>query len=134
MLMAADSVVWLSVLALAPRASAAQIASHALGSDPPATLETAVALTGDPTLALRLGQRIGIESYGTFGFTLMSCANLRESTELCFSQLSARFKYDGLYGCNDGVPSYARVSRKGGPVHALETRDRTSIRRLQYGR
>ena len=53
-----------------------------LGSDPLTTLETAVALTDDPTLALRLGQRIGIESYGTFGFALMSCANLRESTEL----------------------------------------------------
>jgi len=45
-------------------------------------LETAVELAGDPSLALRLGQRIGINSYGAFGFALMSCANLRESTEL----------------------------------------------------
>jgi AraC-like DNA-binding protein len=45
-------------------------------------LETALELAGDPTLALRLGQRVGIESYGTFGFALMSCANLRESIEL----------------------------------------------------
>jgi AraC-like DNA-binding protein len=45
-------------------------------------LETAVELSRDPTLALRLGQRIGIGSYGSFGFALMSCANLRESTEL----------------------------------------------------
>jgi AraC-like DNA-binding protein len=45
-------------------------------------LETAVELTGDPCLAIRLGKQIGIESYGTFGFALMSCANQRESIEL----------------------------------------------------
>jgi AraC-like DNA-binding protein len=45
-------------------------------------LETAVDLTGDPCLAIRLGQLIGIESYGTFGFALMSCANQRESIAL----------------------------------------------------
>ena len=47
-----------------------------------ALLETAIELTGDPCLAIRLGQRIGIESYGTFGFALMSCANQREAIEL----------------------------------------------------
>lgn len=31
-------------------------------------LETAVELTGDPSLAFRLGQQVGIDSYGTFGF------------------------------------------------------------------
>jgi len=45
-------------------------------------LETAVKLTGDHSLVFRLGQRIGIDSYGTFGFALMSCANLRESLDL----------------------------------------------------
>jgi AraC-like DNA-binding protein len=45
-------------------------------------LETAVKLTGDPSLVIRLGQQIGIGSYGTFGFALMSCANLRESLDL----------------------------------------------------
>lgn len=45
-------------------------------------LESATELTGDPYLGLRLGQRLGIESYGTLGFALMSCANLRESTML----------------------------------------------------
>ncbi|MEH6552372.1 MAG: AraC family transcriptional regulator [Pseudomonadales bacterium] len=52
------------------------------GTDALAMLEAAVALTGDPGLPLRLGQRVGIDSYGTFGFALLSCANLRESTEL----------------------------------------------------
>ncbi|MFT4614130.1 MAG: hypothetical protein ACI9NT_001272 [Bacteroidia bacterium] len=45
-------------------------------------LETAVELTGDPCLALRLGQQVGIASYGSFGFALMSCANLREAVQL----------------------------------------------------
>ena len=45
-------------------------------------LETAVKLTGDPTLAIRLGQQIGIVSYGAFGFALMSCASLREAVAL----------------------------------------------------
>jgi len=45
-------------------------------------LQAAAELTGDPCLAIRLGQKIGIESYGTFGFALMSCANQRESIEL----------------------------------------------------
>ena len=50
--------------------------------DPLVTLEAAVNLSDDPALTLRLGQRIGIDSYGTFGFALMSCANLRDSIEL----------------------------------------------------
>ena len=45
-------------------------------------LEVATHLVGDPCLALRLGQMVGIASYGSFGFALMSCANLRESLQL----------------------------------------------------
>jgi len=45
-------------------------------------LQAAAELTSDPCLAIRLGQHIGIESYGTFGFALMTCANQRESIEL----------------------------------------------------
>jgi AraC-like DNA-binding protein len=45
-------------------------------------LEMAVKLTGDPTLAIRLGQQVGIASYGAFGFALMSCASLREAVQL----------------------------------------------------
>lgn len=52
------------------------------GIDALILLEAAVDLTGDSRLPLRLGQRVGIDSYGTFGFALMSCANLRESIEL----------------------------------------------------
>ena len=45
-------------------------------------LETAVELSGDPCLAIRAGQQLGIASYGSFGFALMSCANLREAVRL----------------------------------------------------
>ena len=45
-------------------------------------LEAAVALTGDPTLALRLGRQIDIASLGTFGFALLSCADLRGVLQL----------------------------------------------------
>ena len=40
-------------------------------------LEAVVALSNDPTLMIRLGQRVDIASLGTFGFALMSCADLQ---------------------------------------------------------
>jgi AraC-like DNA-binding protein len=52
------------------------------GEDSLVMLEVAVELTKDVGLPLRLGQTVGIKSYGTFGFALMSCANLRQSIEL----------------------------------------------------
>tara|TARA_B100000315_G_scaffold232148_1_gene244108 strand:+ start:11758 stop:12762 length:1005 start_codon:yes stop_codon:yes gene_type:complete len=52
------------------------------GADSVTLLEAAAELTGDSSLAIRLGQAIGIDSYGTFGFALMTCANLRASTAL----------------------------------------------------
>lgn len=42
-------------------------------------LESAVELSRDPCFVLKLGQSIGIESYGTFGFALISSANQRET-------------------------------------------------------
>lgn len=45
-------------------------------------IETAVELSGDPSLMIRVGQRLGITGYGSFGFALMSCANLRDATRL----------------------------------------------------
>ena len=44
--------------------------------------EAAVDLCGDPSLMIRLGQQLGIPSYGSFGFALMSSANVRESIRL----------------------------------------------------
>ncbi len=45
-------------------------------------LEAAVDLSGDPCLMIRLGQQLGIGSFGSIGFALMSCANLHESLRL----------------------------------------------------
>lgn len=52
------------------------------GAEGMVLLETAVDLAGDPCLAIRLGQQLGIASYGSFGFALMSCASLRETVQL----------------------------------------------------
>jgi AraC-like DNA-binding protein len=52
------------------------------GLDALVLLETAVDLSGDPCLMIRLGQQLGIASFGSFGFALMSCANVRESVRL----------------------------------------------------
>ena len=52
------------------------------GSDAVVLLQTAVDLSGDPCLMIRLGQELGITCYGSFGFALMSCANLRETLQL----------------------------------------------------
>ena len=48
----------------------------------PNLLQAAVALTNDPTLMIRLGQRTDITNLGTFGFALMSCATLQEALKL----------------------------------------------------
>ena len=42
-------------------------------------LEAAQELSGDMALAMRIGQEISIESYGTFGFALMTCATQRDA-------------------------------------------------------
>ncbi len=52
------------------------------GVDGLVLLETAFDLTHDPSLMIRLGQELGIASFGSIGFALMSCANVRESTRL----------------------------------------------------
>jgi AraC-like DNA-binding protein len=55
-------------------------------------LSTAAELINDPYLGIRLGQQVGIASYGTFGFAVMSCANLRESIELLLRYGKVFFK------------------------------------------
>jgi AraC-like DNA-binding protein len=45
-------------------------------------LECAVTLTDDPTLMVRLGRQLDITTLGTFGFALMSCADLHEALKL----------------------------------------------------
>lgn len=48
----------------------------------PQFLKSLVDLTDDPAMALRLGKQLELASYGTFGFALMSCTNLKQVTSL----------------------------------------------------
>ncbi|MBT3411747.1 MAG: helix-turn-helix domain-containing protein [Halieaceae bacterium] len=52
------------------------------GSEAIILVETAVDISRDHCLMLGLGQELGVASYGSFGFALMSCASLRESVQL----------------------------------------------------
>ncbi|MCX2979235.1 AraC family transcriptional regulator ligand-binding domain-containing protein [Candidatus Marimicrobium litorale] len=45
-------------------------------------LETAVAMVGDPALAIRIGEDIDLATYGTYGFALMSCSHMGAAMEL----------------------------------------------------
>ena len=45
-------------------------------------VQAAMKLIGDPSLGLRIGQRIHVASLGTFGFALMSCVDLADVIKL----------------------------------------------------
>jgi AraC-like DNA-binding protein len=62
------------------------------GVDGLVLLEAARDLSGDPCLMIRVGQQLGIGNYGSFGFALMSCANVRESVRLMLRYGQALFQ------------------------------------------
>jgi len=45
-------------------------------------LETAVAMSGDATLAIKIGNGLDLAGYGTYGFALMSCSDMGAALEL----------------------------------------------------
>ena len=45
-------------------------------------LETAVAMSGDTTLAIKIGNGLDLGKYGTYGFALMSCSDMGVALEL----------------------------------------------------
>tara|TARA_B110000008_G_scaffold77641_1_gene79148 strand:+ start:1122 stop:2141 length:1020 start_codon:yes stop_codon:yes gene_type:complete len=45
-------------------------------------IETAVAMSGDQELALRIGKGLDMTEYGTYGFAIMSSINMRAALEL----------------------------------------------------
>ncbi|MEM1156047.1 MAG: AraC family transcriptional regulator ligand-binding domain-containing protein [Pseudomonadota bacterium] len=45
-------------------------------------LQTAIEMLDDPSLAIRIGQQIDISRLGTFGFALLSSANIRAAIDL----------------------------------------------------
>jgi AraC-like DNA-binding protein len=47
-----------------------------------ALLQTAVELSGDPGLAIRLGQNVDIANFGAFGFAIMSSVDMKAATKL----------------------------------------------------
>ena len=55
-------------------------------AQPPPTvyevLETAVAMSGDTTLAIKIGNGLDLAGYGTYGFALMSCSDMGAALEL----------------------------------------------------
>ena len=68
-------------------------------------LETAVTMSGDPAIAIRIGEDIDLAAYGTYGFAIMSSADmgaaldlfLRYGQSLIFSSSWHRSDYeDGL--------------------------------------
>ena len=67
-------------------------------------LETAAELMGDPRIGLRLGQKVGINSYDTYGFASMSCANMRDSCKLLLRYGKVFFKphWESQY-CDGGL-------------------------------
>ena len=61
-----------------------------IGRDSLTLLDSAMAVTGDNSLPTKLGHSVGIESYGVFGFALMTCPNLRASNRLLM-------RYSGIF-------------------------------------
>ena len=45
-------------------------------------LETAVAMSGDTTLAIKIGNGLDLAGYGTYGFAVMSCSDMGSALEL----------------------------------------------------
>jgi len=45
-------------------------------------LEVAVTMSGDPALGVRMGQKLAMTEYGTYGFAIMSCINMGAALEL----------------------------------------------------
>ena len=48
-------------------------------------LETAVAMSGDTTLAIKIGNGLDLAGYGTYGFALMSCSDMGAALSSSFA-------------------------------------------------
>ena len=107
-------------------------------------LEAAEELSGDTALAMRIGQQINIESYGTFGFALMTCATQRDAIYLLerykkiFSgppwqiieqdkDLTLRVNCDGLSAKQTQMTSelcFSQLASIGKTLHGLKNKNR----------
>jgi AraC-like DNA-binding protein len=101
-------------------------------------LETAVGLSNDPCLMIRLGQELGIACYGSFGFALMSCANLRETLQLLLRYGHVLFRPSWTaYEHEGGLLLRANLTRGTAPqqqlVAELSFSNLTALGRALYG-
>ena len=107
-------------------------------------LEAAEELSGDTALAMLIGQQINIESYGTFGFALMTCATQRDAIYLLerykkiFSgppwqiieqdkDLTLRVNCDGLSAKQTQMTSelcFSQLASIGKTLHGLKNKNR----------
>ena len=107
-------------------------------SDALVLLETAVDLSGDPSLMIRLGQELGIACYGSFGFALMSCASLRDSLHLLLRYGQVLFRPSWTaYDYEAGLLLRANLTRGTAAQQQLTTElsfsNLTAIGRTLYG-
>jgi len=97
--------------------------SAASGQSPPSVhevLETAVTMSGDPLLPIRIGEDIDLTAYGTYGFALMSCANI-----------GAALKFFLRYGQTFvDSSSWRRIGRDDGLILRLEQKAGTNYQQM----
>jgi AraC-like DNA-binding protein len=91
------------------------------GSEAIILVETAVDISRDHCLMLGLGQELGVASYGSFGFALMSCASLRESVQLLLRYGQVLFQPSWTaYEHEGGLFLRANVTLYGNQVESVE--------------
>ena len=83
-------------------------------------LETAVAMSGDTTLAIKIGNGLDLGKYGTYGFALMSCSDMGVALELFL-----RYGQTFLQSC-----SWQRSVSKDGIILRLQQNAGTSYQKM----
>ena len=83
-------------------------------------LETAVAMSGDTTLAIKIGNGLDLGKYGTYGFALMSCSDMGAALELFL-----RYGQTFLQSC-----SWQRSVSKDGIILRLQQNAGTSYQKM----
>jgi AraC-like DNA-binding protein len=83
-------------------------------------LETAVAISGDTALAIKIGNGLDLAGYGTYGFALMSCSDMGAALELFL-----RYGQTFLQSC-----SWHRSVSKDGIILRLQQNAGTSYQKM----
>ena len=83
-------------------------------------LEAAVAMSGDTTLAIKIGNGLDLAEYGTYGFALMSCSDMGTALELFL-----RYGQTFLKSC-----SWHRSVSKDGIILRLQQDTGTSYQKM----